>query len=739
MNADRWIEMRTRPDLIVQDVILQSNQCWVVKDPVSMKFYRLQQAEYLIFEALRDNISYSQLKELLSRRFPEQKVSTNSIQQLIIQMQRMGLLVSDSPGQAISLQKERSQERRRKIAGTLATSLISPRFPGFDPERLLTFLYLRLKWMFSGWFTCLALATCFCALTLVATNLEEFYSRLPGFQAFFGLQNLGLMFALLIVTKSVHELGHGLMCKHFGGECHEIGFMLLVFTPAMYCNTSDSWILPNRWHRIAIGAAGMYVEVCLAAICTFIWWNTNPGWVHYLAFNIMFLSSVSTLVFNANPLLRYDGYYMLSDFLEIPNLSQKAKTTLVSKLRKLCLGLKPTNSRHMPNKNRFWFLLYSVASPAYRWFIMIVIFWFLRDILEPYGLSILANTMISISLTGMVVIPLFKSIKFMSAPGRFREVSKPRLAGTIAFLLLACIATGFVPFPHTVMGHATVRPYDPQVVTVTVPGQLKAIHFRPGDLVQKGEVLAVLENHDLELELLGLKGKLKISKSDLAGLELNRNQLIDSERLIAELKVEVRNLSALIELKQFELEQLVLRADRDGAVILGENVPRKPAAPDELQKWDGTPLDPKNIGAQLRPNTVFCLVANLERYETTVVVDEADVQLVASGQSMDLLLESTPWKRLKGTVLEVSQEELTSIPRELSQSTGGPVAVNPSADGLEKPLFTSYKVYCELASSNGVNATELASGFLGRAKIQAGYSTVGSITARYLQNLINFR
>ena len=220
------------------------------------------------------------------------------------------------------------------------------------------------------------------------------------------------MGVILIFTKTIHEFGHGLMCKHFGGECHEIGFMLLVLTPAMFCNTSDSWVLPNRWHRIAIGAAGMYVEIFMAAICTFIWWFTMPGWIHYLALNIMFLSSVSTIVFNLNPLLRYDGYYMLSDFLEIPNLAQKSKLSLTSKLRVWCLGMKPVNERLLPERHQVMFAVYSVASFVYRWFVMIVIFWFLAKVFEPYGLAVIGYALVGISLIGMVVVPMFKLAKF---------------------------------------------------------------------------------------------------------------------------------------------------------------------------------------------------------------------------------------------------------------------------------------------------------------------------------------
>ncbi len=703
-----------------------------------MKFYRLQEAEYVIFEALREKTNYRTLKQILDRRFPESTTRLGMIQQLVIQMQRMGLLISDSTGQAISLRRERHREQQRKWVGMLA-SMTSMRFPGVDPERLLAFLYNKLGWMFSKWFTCLALLTCANALILVASNLEEFFARLPDFQSFFGLDNLALMFVLLIFTKSVHELGHGLMCKHFGGECHQIGFMLLVFTPAMYCDTSDSWILPNRWHRIVIGAAGMYVEIVMAAICTFVWWHTNPGWIHYLSLNIMFLSSVSTLMFNANPLMRYDGYFMLSDYLEIPNLSQKARLAMISKLREWALGLPPINDRQLPTRNRLGFAAYSVASFAYKWFIMIAVFWFVRSMLEPYGLAVLGNVMIAMSLVGMAFVPLFKAIQYMSCPGRFREVSKFRLTRTIGLGTAVVLAISFLPLPQYVSGYARIRPQDAQILSVTVAGKIDQIRVRPGDSVRKGDVIAVLKNLDLELDLLRFEGDLATARSDLVGFELNRNRLIDSERHIAELKVKVRNLSAVIELKKQELERLTLRADRDGVVILAENVPRKPDDSTELQHWNGTPLDLENVGALLEPNTIVCLVGRPGRYEATVVVDQADVQLVATDQSVSLMLEQSAGQRFTAKVVDVSQDEMTQIPRELSQTKGGPIAVKASPDGGERPLLKSYEVFTVLADSDATADRCLGAGFHGKAKIHAGYSTVASMSARYLRNLINFR
>ena len=202
-------------------------------------------------------------------------------------------------------------------------------------------------------------------------------AKLPEFHQFFNVHNAFLLAAVLGVTKVMHEFGHGLACKHFGGECHEMGIMVLVLTPCLYCNVSDSWMLPNKWHRACIGAAGIYVELVLASICTFLWWFSEPGLLHNLCLNVMFVCSVSTVIFNANPLLRYDGYYILADLVEIPNLRQKATTILSRKLSEWCLGMEPPEDPFLPQRNQVFFALYSVAAAIYRWVVAFSICWFL--------------------------------------------------------------------------------------------------------------------------------------------------------------------------------------------------------------------------------------------------------------------------------------------------------------------------------------------------------------------------
>jgi len=537
-SDQRPVRLRARRDLVISDSEYQGETSRIVKDPVGLKYFRLRAAEFRVLKMLDGTHSYSQITRQLQHEFPDQVTRVTDVQQFVSSMHASGLLVSDGVGQAAPLIKRRNKELKQKAMG-LAASIVCIRFPGVDPEPFLAWSYPKISAFFSPVFTFLNLVLIAMAGLLVLTNFTEFFQRLPEFQEFFGINNLLFLGVVLIFTKSIHELGHGLMCKHFGGECHEIGFMLMVLTPAMYCNTSDSWILPNKWHRIAIGAAGMYVEITMAALATFGWWYTHPGVLHYFCLNIMFLSSVSTIVFNANPLLRYDGYYMLSDFLEIPNLAAKSKQAMISKLRVWCLGMEPVNSPLLPKRRQVAFAVYSVASFVYRWFVMLMIFWFLKTVFEPYGLAVIGQLLIAISLIGMVVVPAFKAFKFFKQPGRSREVKTGRTLATAALLAVAAIGFFFFPVPHHVHCSFVVRPAQAQAVYVVQAGTLLNNAVVAGQKVKQGDVLAVLENEDVRLNVVNLEGQLAKLKSRLALYQVSRKELPDADLKLSEIESKI--------------------------------------------------------------------------------------------------------------------------------------------------------------------------------------------------------
>ena len=520
-SDQRPLGLRRRKDLIIQESVYQGELCWIVKDPLAMRYYRLLEPEYVSLLTLDEPTTIRNIKQVLDRTFPDRNFRVEDIQRLVAQFHQQGLMVSDAENQAAPLIKRRGKELRRKMLGAL-TSVLALRFPGIDPDRFLSWLHPKMRWAFSRWFLMLVAILIISALSLVLQNLDEFFRRLPGFYQFFGFKNLLLMGAILIVTKSMHEMGHGMMCKHFGGECHEIGFMLLVLTPAMYCNTSDSWILPNKWHRIAIGAGGMYVELILASICTWIWWYTQPGAINFLCLNVMFLCSVSTVIFNANPLLRYDGYYILSDLLEIPNLAQKSRLSLINRLRTICLGMDPVPPRYLPQRGQTMFAIYSVASFTYRWFVYFSIMWFLTKVFKPYGLEIIGYTMIAFSLVGLVLVPLYQLVKFFKAPGRFRQVKKPRFIATAIVVGAILIFVAGIPLPYHVYCPFVVRPDGASYMYAQVEGLLTEIDVQPGDHVEAGDVLVSMENPALDLELEQLKGQQASLQGKLESFERPR-------------------------------------------------------------------------------------------------------------------------------------------------------------------------------------------------------------------------
>ena len=221
------------------------------------------------------------------------------------------------------------------------------------------------------------------ALVLVFQNWDR-VGKMPDFLT---LHNLVWLWVILIGVKVVHEFGHALMCKHYGGEVHDLGAMFIILTPFLFCDATDSWMFQNKWHKITVNLAGILVELILAALAVLVWVVSPPGLMNQLAFNAMVVCSVSTIFFNANPLMKFDGYYVLADLLEIPNLRDRASQQVTGFLTKLVTGRPAPELTEMSRTRQIIFGLYAVASYLYVWFVMVRIFGGIGQKLEPYGLG----------------------------------------------------------------------------------------------------------------------------------------------------------------------------------------------------------------------------------------------------------------------------------------------------------------------------------------------------------------
>jgi putative peptide zinc metalloprotease protein len=518
--------------------------------------------------------SLDDVKERFEHRFPHLQLTADDLLQFIASLHRKNLVLSEVPQQGQALKRRRDEQRRAKALGRL-TNLLSIRFPGVDPGRLFDWLYPKVRLAFSPAAVAAALVLVACAALLVAVQFDVFLARLPRFHQFFGLAGALWLMIALVISKVLHELGHGLACKHFGSQCRQIGVMLLVFTPCLYCDVSDSWMLRSKWQRVAIAAAGMYVEVVLAALCTLVWWFSEPGLLNHLCLYLMFVCSVSTVLLNVNPLMRFDGYYILADLWEIPNLRQKSATALRRAIGSWCLGVEASDEPDMPRRQRTLFTLYAVAAALYGWVVIAMILWFLAKVLEPYRLAVLGQLLALAAVIGLVAVPLWKVAKTVRVPGFAARVKPGRIAMSAGVLVLLLAAALLIPLPHHVAAPLVISPHDALPVYVEIPGKLRVVHVRPGQRVTAGMPLAELENLDLEEEIAQLTQERNGRRDRLK--TLTRQRFTDAAALaqVPAAREALRAAEHQLALRQADRDKLILRAPRDGAILPALEVPLK--------------------------------------------------------------------------------------------------------------------------------------------------------------------
>jgi putative peptide zinc metalloprotease protein len=737
-SSARKLPVHVRTDLSSKRQKYLGRSYWVVKDPIGLKYYRFQDEEYYILSLLDGSKSLDEIKDLFEAEFPPQKITLEELQSFLGMLHKSGLIVASVTGQGYELKKRRDERKRQELVGSM-TNVLCIRFKGFDPERILNWLYPKVRFLFHPLFVSACICTMFLALSLVLINFDEFRTKLPAFRDFFTLRNAFLLGGCLAVTKVIHEFGHGLTCKHFGGECHEMGIMILVLTPCLYCNVSDSWMLPSKYRRAMIGAAGIYIEVTLASLCTIVWWNTQEGMLHYLCLNIMFLSSVSTIMFNANPLLRYDGYYITADLLEIPNLRQKASQICTRKLGFWCLGLEPPEDPFLPQRNQALFAIYSIAAVMYRWVVLCGILFFLYKVFEPIGLKVLGQAIAAMSLYGILVMPIVKLYKYLSVPGRLHQVKKIRMFATLGVLGALGAVILFVPLPSSVYAPLEIRLQDPRTVAVYAPGELDRITKYPGDWVEEGDEIAVLKNPDLQREIL----QLEVQKSQLESQwnTMSRQQATNpliGDQMDQIYKAWVRT-SQQLDDRNERKERLIIRAPQAGMIIPAEYRPERedPEAP--LPTWHGNPLMESNIGAFLDRRTEVCQIGNPVEMEARLIIDESDVQFVSTDEEyeVEIILDAYPFDDPRIEKIDsVRDTNLDDVSRRMSGQGGGPIPTSTDPmTGKQVPLSPSYEARVLLDNENGL----LQVGNIGKAKIHVAPRTIGQRFWRLVSETFAFK
>ncbi len=698
-QAAEHLQVKLRPDLIVQPQFYEGMTHYVVKDPIGLKYFRFKIEEYFLLQQFDGKQTLQDVKRAFERKYRPQTISIEDLTRFTAQLHEAGIIQIDSPDQAKVLIRRRKKNKWKKLWQFFA-NILYIKIPVVDPEAMLTGMYPYFRWLYTRTFIVFSVSMMCAALTLVASQWNEFYSKLPEFQSFFNWYTIFAFWCSLGIVKVIHEFGHGLTAKHFGGEVHEMGMLFLVLTPALYCDVTDSWLLPSKWKRIWISAAGIYVECFLASVATFVWWNTQPGLLNSLMMATMFICSVNTIMFNANPLLRYDGYYVMADWLEIPNLRIKSTQFFSYLFQEKVLGLEIPVQSYMPRSRRSLFVTYAIASWLYRWVVTFSIIFFLTQFLKKWKLQSIGYMMAGGSLVPLLVMPLYQIFKFVRTPGRMRKVKKARAAGFVvaAVAIVTCIL--MIPTPLRVSGTLVLKPAKPQEVYAEVPGRLVELKVRDAEWVKQGDVIATLSNPEKMRERTSLQEQQRSSwyKAQWFG----HNDSRESRAMQRQNEQMALDLEPMINKVSEQIGKLTLFAERDGQVM---GVPHK-----------------ETLGQWVKPGKPFCEVGDPKKLEAHLILDQGDIELIRVNRKAWIKIygdSEVTWKSQVGEIAERNREE---IPPELSNLAGGEVATKQDPKtGQAKPLNAVFEVIIPIDNPDLV----LQPSQRGFAKIDAGTHTLG--------------
>lgn len=699
-----------RRDLQITQVSYRRRRSWVVKDPVSLRYYRWGEWDYRVAKLLDGKRRIEEIASDLSRAF-DREVDSDQVMATVNNLLSTGLL-RNTGTVARRLHESRNEMVRKKKKKTrflvLASKVISFKITLFDPDLLLMRMSKKLGFLWTPGAVAVLAAMLAASAWLMLANQASLAERMPDL---LGWENLTIFWLVMVAVKIVHEFGHGLACKHYGGEVHEMGAMFILLSPFLFCNASDSWTFREKNKRLVVNFSGIYLELFLAAVAAALWVLTQPGIFNQICFNVMLVCSILTIFFNANPLMKFDGYYALSDWMEIPNLKERGDRALISGVAGLLTGGQGINPDPMVSTLRGRIMFYAVAS--YLW-IFIVAYNMLQAIggmLEPYGLDRLAQGAASLALlTGVVAPPIMVALHVRKVLANNSDHQLRRTIikrGLLGAILLAVVLA--VPWPVNVRSACVIDAVNRVRITAATAGYVREVKCSDGHRVAAGDVLAELANPDLERQVRDYELRFAALQAAMAAAEADPEFHSNASGL----RLQAAQLETALRQARLEHERLTLTSPIAGVV-------------------SGRGLGEKN-GALLKRGELFCEILPEGPAEAVVVLGETEAGEVEPGQSVVFRLKSLGSRTFEGKVLAVTEQPLARLPHQsLGQHAGGTVpsvmapAPPGSADALATEALPSGQVFATRVAITDDEGL-LRPGMAGRVKISCGRKPLGAL------------
>lgn len=515
----RGVCVGLREDLEVSRHTFRGQPAYVVRDPITFQSQKLDPGDYAVFCRITSEQSLGATFDALVEEQRLTLEDEDRFYEFIIALHTLGFLRLPLSDDRMLFKRHmlREQIRRREKL----SNILFLRIPVWNPNAFLDRTIGVMRPMFSRW-AFGAWALLLTAATYVAfRNWQELIDPIAGLLV---ADNLPLLWLTLIGLKVFHEFGHAYACKHYGGHVPEMGIFLILFTPCAYVDATASWGFPKKRHRLFVSLAGMYVEMALAAVAVIVWAVTTPSLVNAIAHNVIFLASAVTVLFNVNPLLRYDGYYILCDLLEVPNLRARSSQCLLDQMKRVLLGIAAPSE---PGGRRLTGILcgFGIAAALYRMTLMVAITAILASKMFVVGLLVggilIGRTLVSLAL---------KMTRYLWYAEETVSRRVRAVALSLIVLLLAPAGMMWIPIQSSVQAAGVTRRAQEVVVRAAAPGFVARVPVEPGETPDRDLPLVELENEQVAEQLLDAQAKLRASHIRADAYRLDRPDKLSEER-----------------------------------------------------------------------------------------------------------------------------------------------------------------------------------------------------------------
>lgn len=659
---------------------------YVLEDTHTARSHRLTPAAFKLVVEMDGNQTANQIWEKVVRQSGSDAPGQSAVIQLLGQLHANDLLACDvAPDSAELL--TRFEKQTRSLFWKNLRNPLSVRIPLVDPDAFLsaTLPYLRPCFSrvgFAVWLLWVLLGT-----VLAAEHWQELTENVSD--RIFSAHNLIMLWFAFPAVKLLHELGHAYACRALGGPVHELGAMILVGMVVPYVEASTSSGFRSKWHRILVGGAGMMVELALASTAMVAWTLLEPGMLRSGLYNIMLIASVSTLIFNGNPLMRYDGYYMLSDWLEIPNLAGRGPQYWYFLINRHLFGvLKPENFDATLGERR-WFIIHTPLSYVYRLTVTLGIALYLAE-----RFLLIGAALAMVYAYTLVLRPTYKATVYLFTHPSLNATRRRAILASAGWVFAVTVAIGLVPFPLRTQFEGVIWLPSQAQVRAGSSGFVKRIAAASGSLVRPGDVLVVCEDPELVAQIKVYEARIEEIKAQrLAEWQQDRNKAEITRQMLLQAEADLQRA------RQRE-ERLLIRSNGKGRFF----VDREMDLP----------------GRFLHQGELVGFVVDRSRDIVRIVVPQNDIDLVRRhADSIQVRLAENPGKIIPARLMrEVPAADAELPSPALATEGGGQQELDPRQQSHTKAMNRLFQFDLNLLNQTGDDPQSLVLPYGTRAHVR---------------------